>query len=68
MNASSICILGCGNIGAAIAKGLIKYNTVKTNNIILTKRKMHTLKDFKTKGVQITDNNIDAVKKSKGEK
>ena len=65
MNASSISILGCGNIGSAIAKGLIKANTVKANNIILTKRKINTLKDFKKNGIQITDNNIDAVKKSK---
>ena len=65
MNTSSISIIGCGNIGSAITKGFIKSNTFKLNNIILTKRKIDTLKDFKKNGLQITDNNIDAIKKSK---
>ena len=64
MSASSIAILGCGNIGAAIAKGLVKSGKV-VNNIILTRRKYKSLTEFQKAGFQVTDDNILAVKESK---
>ena len=45
MSASSIAILGCGNIGSAIAKGLVKSGAA-TNNITLTRRKIEQLSTF----------------------
>jgi len=65
MNASFVSILGCGNIGSAIAKGLNKTGKFSIGNITLTRRKIQQLKDFEKTGFQITDNNTDAVKKSK---
>ena len=47
MNASSICILGCGNIGSAIARGLEKSGHFSSGNIILTQRKVQSLEKFK---------------------
>ena len=49
MSTSSITILGCGNIGSAIAKGLIKSG-MSTNNITLTRRKLGQLAKFKNEG------------------
>ena len=64
MSTSSIAILGCGNIGSSIAKGLANSG-VKTNDIIVTRRKAKLLSDFKNQGFIVADDNIEAVKKSK---
>jgi len=64
MNASSLCILGCGNIGSAIAKGLEKSGKFITSNITLTRRKVQPLEEFKKAGFQTMDNNSEAVKQS----
>jgi len=64
MTASSICILGCGNIGSAIAKGLEKSGSFSARNITLTQRKIQLLDNFKQNGFQTTDNNSEAVLKS----
>ncbi|MDP7217240.1 MAG: pyrroline-5-carboxylate reductase [Candidatus Marinimicrobia bacterium] len=64
MNASSLCILGCGNIGSSIAKGLVKSGTA-AKNITLTRRKPESLAEFKKAGFQITDDNSLAVKECK---
>ncbi|MFK7782057.1 pyrroline-5-carboxylate reductase [Psychroserpens sp.] len=58
-----IAIIGGGNLGQAIASGLISDN-FKTSNLIITRHKTELLSDFKKKGVKITSNNIDAVKNS----
>ena len=64
MNTSSLCILGCGNIGSAIARGLDKSGQFATSNITLTRRKKQTLEEFKKAGFKVTDNNSEAVKNS----
>ena len=64
MNALSLCILGCGNIGSAIAKGLEKSDQFVAGNITLTRRKVQRLEKFKKNGFQIMDENSSAVKKS----
>ena len=64
MNALSLCILGCGNIGSAIAKGLEKSDQFVVGNITLTRRKVQRLEKFKKNGFQIMDENSSAVKKS----
>ena len=47
MNALSICILGCGNIGSAIARGLEKSGQFAVSNITLTRRKTQPLDELK---------------------
>jgi pyrroline-5-carboxylate reductase len=59
-----IAIIGGGNLGTAIAEGLLKSKFSKAAEIIITKRNISTLKSLKEKGIEITDNNNDAVKKS----
>ena len=63
MSAYSIAILGCGNIGSAIAKGLVKSGTA-ANNFTLTRRKSKSLSEFQKAGFKITNDNTLAVKKS----
>lgn len=60
----NIAILGSGNIGTAIAKGLILSSMIKPEQIILTRRKTKLLNTFAKKGCIISSNNGEAVKKS----
>ena len=59
-----IAIIGGGNLGTAIAEGLLKSKFSKAADITVTKRNTATLKSLKDKGVNITDDNSAAVKKS----
>lgn len=61
---NKIAIIGGGNLGTAIAEGLVKSKFAKPADIIITKRNTATLKDWKVKGINITSNNEEAVKKS----
>lgn len=58
-----IAIIGAGNLGLSIAKGLITNNTI--TSLYLTKRNTSTIEDWKEYGnVQITTDNKKAVKNS----
>ena len=59
-----IAIIGGGNLGSAIAEGLLKSKFSKPSEIIVTKRNPATLKDLKSRGVGVSDNNNDAVRNS----
>jgi pyrroline-5-carboxylate reductase len=59
-----ISIIGGGNLGTAIAEGLIKNKFSKAADLIVTKRNISTLKHLADKGVVVTANNNDAVKKA----
>lgn len=59
-----IAIIGGGNLGTAIAEGLLKSKFSKAADIIITKRNISTLKSLQQKGIEITDDNNAAVKKS----
>lgn len=59
-----IAIIGGGNLGTAIAEGLLKSKFSKATEIIVTKRNVATLKSLKEKGIEVTDINAAAVKKS----
>ncbi len=58
-----IAIIGGGNLGSSVAYGLLKKN-IKPENLIITRRKIELLNDLKNKGVNVIDNNIEAVRKS----
>jgi pyrroline-5-carboxylate reductase len=62
MKTDKIAILGSGNIGLALANGLVKGNYCKATQIILTRRNIQSLAEYKTKGFETTDNNSEAVK------
>ena len=58
-----IAIIGTGNLGHSIAKGLINTNAITT--LYLTKRKLESLQKFEEyKNVTITSNNVLAVQES----
>ncbi|MEP6512694.1 MAG: pyrroline-5-carboxylate reductase [Parafilimonas sp.] len=56
-----IAIIGGGNLGTAIAEGLISSGFMLPEHIIITKRNIATLKSLEEKGVMISDNNIEAI-------
>lgn len=54
-----IAIIGGGNLGTAIAEGLLKSGFARPKDITITKRNTATLKSLKEKGVQVmSDNNL----------
>ncbi len=57
-----IAIIGTGNLGKAIANGLLESNVVKPKNLTLTKRNYKILEKYEKQGVAITNNNLNAVK------
>ncbi len=59
-----IAIIGGGNLGSAIAEGLLKSKFCKASDIIITKRNTATLKNLEAKGVKVSSDNADAVKRS----
>ena len=59
-----IAIIGGGNLGTAIAEGLLKSGFSAPAEITVTKRNTSTLRSLADKGVTITDNNIAAVQES----
>jgi pyrroline-5-carboxylate reductase len=58
---NKIAIIGGGNLGTAIAEGLIESAFIKPENIIITKRNIATLSKLVEKGVKISADNKDAV-------
>ena len=65
MENKNIAILGSGNIGLSIAKGLTHSKLVSPEQIILTRRNIEMLKGFSKQGFSISDDNKKAVKESK---
>ncbi|MEO6721190.1 MAG: NAD(P)-binding domain-containing protein, partial [Ferruginibacter sp.] len=59
-----ITIIGGGNLGTAIAEGLIKSKFCKPTDITITKRNLATVKALSAKGVHITSDNAAAVRSS----
>lgn len=62
--AKKIAIIGGGNLGTAIAEGLLKSKFSKPAEITVTKRNIETLQSLKDQGVKITRDNAEAVRKS----
>lgn len=64
MKNSRIAIIGGGNLGAAIAEGLIKSKFVKAEQITVTRRNVDAIAHLKTQGVNITPDNASAIRNS----
>jgi pyrroline-5-carboxylate reductase len=64
MNAQHIAILGSGNIGLSLAKGLVKAGISKPDQITLTRRNTEALAQYADAGYITTSNNAKAVKKA----
>lgn len=59
-----IAIIGGGNLGTAIADGLLKSKFCSPADITITKRNIATLQHLKDKGVNVTSENSEAVRNS----
>jgi len=58
---TKIAIIGGGNIGGAIVRGLLRSEMIPAKNIILTRRNVSKISEFSALGVTITDDNLKAV-------
>jgi pyrroline-5-carboxylate reductase len=58
---NKIAIIGGGNLGTAIAEGLINSGFSKPDHILITKRNIKTLHGLQQRGVMISDDNQEAV-------
>jgi len=59
-----IAIIGCGNLGQAILKGLIDEKKINAKHIIATKRNTKALDQFQQYGIQISNDNAYAIQES----
>lgn len=57
-----IAIIGGGNLGAAMAEGLINSGFVLPNHLIVTRRNIAALKSLEERGVMVSNDNTEAVK------
>ena len=64
MNQKRITIIGGGNLGAAIAEGLVKSSFIKPEFLTVTRRNLARLQALKEQGVTVTDNNQAAIENS----
>jgi pyrroline-5-carboxylate reductase len=56
-----IAIIGGGNLGTAIAEGLVKSGFMLPEHIMVTKRNIGTIQHLENKGILVSDNNLEAV-------
>lgn len=61
---NKIAILGCGNIGSAIANGLISSKFIDSKNLILSDRNQGHLESLKAKGFNTAADNGEALQKA----
>lgn len=59
-----IAILGGGNLGISLAEGFIKNSFIPSSSVWVTRRKIQLLNFLKEKGVNVLQNNVDAVEKA----
>jgi pyrroline-5-carboxylate reductase len=64
MNNDKIAILGGGNIGTSLAKGLIASQQFTIDEIIITEKRMPRIIQLKRLGFRVTDNNHQAINSS----
>lgn len=60
----NIAILGGGNLGVAIAQGIVKANVASANQVFITRRHLIKLEELKPRGFNVSTNNLEAVKSS----
>lgn len=63
-NKNTIAILGSGNMGLYIAKGLSQSGMYEAGAITLTRRNLAALDEYKAQGFQVSNDNLSATAKS----
>lgn len=61
MEKKKIAIIGAGNLGIAIAKGIVEKGLSEPSQITLTRRNLNTLSALETQGFNITNKNAEAI-------
>lgn len=56
-----IAIIGSGNIGFSLAKGLVKSGSLQAHEIVLTRRSLASLEEEQSLGFAVSDNNSLAI-------
>ncbi len=64
MGKYKIAILGCGNIGTSLAKGLIASRQYDYDEVLVTEKRESRAGQLKNLGFHVTDNNSEAVKEA----
>lgn len=54
-------IIGAGNLGIAIAKGVVSAGILPAQQVTLTRRSLTYLSDLKAEGFQLSSNNVEAI-------
>lgn len=62
MKNKTIAILGAGNLGIAIYKGIEKGGLLKDSKLILTKRNLADIEQYQSDSISISTDNVEAVK------
>ena len=57
-----IAVIGGGNLGSAIAFGLIKSKQIGPSAITVTRRRLNLLEKLQEQGVVVTSDNVEAAK------
>ena len=64
MGKNKIAILGAGNLGGAIATGLVQASLAKASDITVTRRHLTKLASLKGAGFRVTTSNAEAIRQS----
>lgn len=59
-----IAIIGAGNLGVSLAKGLVDSGEHQISDFILSRRRLSKIENLKNEGYAVTSNNIEAVKEA----
>jgi len=59
-----IAVIGGGNIGTAIVRGLLRSGKIPAGNITLTRRNISKISEFSGLGVNVSDDNLKAAAKA----
>ncbi len=64
MEEKKIAIIGGGNLGASIARGLLGSGNYNSGHLTVTRRKVHLLQELSDAGVKVHSDNVRAVRES----
>lgn len=62
---SEIAIIGSGNIGFSLAKGLVRSGLYQAAQIVLTRRSIDSLKEEASQGFQVSADNLESAKNAR---
>jgi len=61
MKQKKVAIIGCGNLGRAIANGLLAQGNIVAEDITVTRRRTDLLSDLADQGICVTPDNAAAI-------